>query len=747
MSSRSIKNASQVTEAYTIKMLEEQIPKTSFALEVRDSGGKKGKGLYTLEVIPKNSFVIEYLGERLTIKEGIAREAKYEEEKQYASYMFFVSSGPKGVVIDAQEPLPMYGNARYINHNANGNLKKILIKDNKGKLHVCFIAKEEILWGEELTFAYGENRKIALKANEWLKQEKNSTKKTKKKTPQEEENARLKTLASLSDEYFGTVVYYISEILAKKNNDDVYRETPFDKGIISKFKGSIIDIILGERPNNNLKKINTFWKNTTALGTCFDAIWKTIIENESSVNSKKLTVLSDDESQPISNSKSSEFVYIVRYNIPTLSKGSEKHLGGKAKEIMNVESRKDNDSETESEPENKAFSDEEEEEEESSVSITRIARKNNNFTDSNNSNSSRIITTKHFGLGSLLDDDNDLDEIDLTFPSNNNNNNNNMDVDEELIQIKKAKDNAELKIQEKECIGFFIVLFLQDWEMLIFTSLKSLSNDNIKHITTLFENITNHEEFFEEAKNLVNKVLPDAFLKDRETFTVLVSSLLINPNDVLLLNEDVFTLKRNFVVENMFKDVFVIVTNLQELSTVQLILQVCKNGRFQNSKPLLYAALIDFMNKLKITERQRFGTTQQEYVDEALRVLHFYGDNAALVLLGDKGEIVLMKLIQFNKRIRETVSERPKSVIETNNNMNIETNNKKNKRIENVEDNRDSIDRLTDEDQEDAFTEVFDDEFQNVKQTTKKHKKGLAGINMRMRKMYLQKMKNKCIAN
>jgi hypothetical protein len=66
--------------------LHDVVGNTMFKVAVYDCKEIGGKGLKTLESIPKSAFVLEYGGERIGYEEGLRREQDYEQQK--GSFMF-----------------------------------------------------------------------------------------------------------------------------------------------------------------------------------------------------------------------------------------------------------------------------------------------------------------------------------------------------------------------------------------------------------------------------------------------------------------------------------------------------------------------------------------------------------------------------------------------------------------------------------------------------------------------------------
>ena len=88
-----------------------------------------GWGLFAMEEIPKDTLVIEYLGEQIRMSLCDHREEKNEEMGEMSSYMFRIN---REQVVDATR----HGNyARFINHSCQPNCyAKVITSDNQEKI-------------------------------------------------------------------------------------------------------------------------------------------------------------------------------------------------------------------------------------------------------------------------------------------------------------------------------------------------------------------------------------------------------------------------------------------------------------------------------------------------------------------------------------------------------------------------------------------------------------------------------------
>eukprot|EP00871_Galdieria_phlegrea_P001464 jgi/Galph1/2318/GphlegSOOS_G1010.1 len=106
-----------------------------------------GWGLYSMEDIEPNEFIIEYVGEIIRQKISDEREKKYIRQGMGDSYMFRLDEEQ---VIDATRKGSV---ARFVNHSCEPNaIAKIITIDNEKK--IVFYSKRFIKAGEEITYDY-----------------------------------------------------------------------------------------------------------------------------------------------------------------------------------------------------------------------------------------------------------------------------------------------------------------------------------------------------------------------------------------------------------------------------------------------------------------------------------------------------------------------------------------------------------------------------------------------------------------
>ena len=108
-----------------------------------------GTGVISTENIKKNTKIIQYIGDKISKKEGDIRSAlrikKYLNKKNEGSVYIFELN--KKYDIDGS---PIYNKARYINHSCNPNCEVDIIKNE-----IWISSIKKINKGEELNYDYG----------------------------------------------------------------------------------------------------------------------------------------------------------------------------------------------------------------------------------------------------------------------------------------------------------------------------------------------------------------------------------------------------------------------------------------------------------------------------------------------------------------------------------------------------------------------------------------------------------------
>ncbi len=108
-----------------------------------------GTGVFSTKNIPKNTKIIQYIGEKISKSEGDRRSAarikKYLNSKKTGSVYIFELN--KQFDIDGS---PNYNKARYINHSCEPNCEVDIIKNE-----IWISSIKNIKKGDELHYDYG----------------------------------------------------------------------------------------------------------------------------------------------------------------------------------------------------------------------------------------------------------------------------------------------------------------------------------------------------------------------------------------------------------------------------------------------------------------------------------------------------------------------------------------------------------------------------------------------------------------
>ena len=108
-----------------------------------------GTGIYATKNIPKNKKIIEYVGEKISKKEGDIRSEKrlkkYLDSKITGSVYIFELNNKYDI-----DGSVKYNNARFINHSCNPNCEVDIIDD-----HIWISSIKSIKKGDELLYDYG----------------------------------------------------------------------------------------------------------------------------------------------------------------------------------------------------------------------------------------------------------------------------------------------------------------------------------------------------------------------------------------------------------------------------------------------------------------------------------------------------------------------------------------------------------------------------------------------------------------
>uniref|UniRef100_A0AC34RAN3 SET domain-containing protein n=1 Tax=Panagrolaimus sp. JU765 TaxID=591449 RepID=A0AC34RAN3_9BILA len=127
----------------------------------------KGRGVRAARAFEKGEFVIEYKGERIPHRTALIREAKYAEDPQIGSYMYFFNYRNARWCIDATEESIYKG--RLINHSFFlPNLQTKVVDFGGDDFFLCLFASRYIKANEELLYDYGERNEKRVELNPWL---------------------------------------------------------------------------------------------------------------------------------------------------------------------------------------------------------------------------------------------------------------------------------------------------------------------------------------------------------------------------------------------------------------------------------------------------------------------------------------------------------------------------------------------------------------------------------------------------
>lgn len=125
----------------------------------------KGRGIITTRPFMKGEFVVEYIGDLITVAEAKQREQIYAEDDNTGCYMYYFKHQNIQHCIDATAESGKLG--RLVNHSRNGNLMTKTMSINK-RPHLVLIAKDDVAEGVEVTYDYGDRSKESLQHHPWL---------------------------------------------------------------------------------------------------------------------------------------------------------------------------------------------------------------------------------------------------------------------------------------------------------------------------------------------------------------------------------------------------------------------------------------------------------------------------------------------------------------------------------------------------------------------------------------------------
>lgn len=162
---RSVRKTKKEVQAERMRNIEQAI------FEEREEGLAvkefpcKGRGVVTTRPFQRGEFVVEYIGDLISMAEANSREKKYAADDNTGCYMYYFKHNEQQYCIDATKETGKLG--RLVNHSRNGNLvtKTVMIGKHP---HLVLIAKDDLPAGVEITYDYGDRSKEALLHHPWL---------------------------------------------------------------------------------------------------------------------------------------------------------------------------------------------------------------------------------------------------------------------------------------------------------------------------------------------------------------------------------------------------------------------------------------------------------------------------------------------------------------------------------------------------------------------------------------------------
>ena len=162
---RSVRKTKTAVKEEMMRNLEQAIlEERAEGLRVAHFEGK-GRGIVADRRFQRGEFVVEYVGDLISMTESAEREKRYALDENAGCYMYYFKHKNQQYCIDATIDTGKLG--RLVNHSRNGNLmtKVVLIKQRP---HLVLIAKDDIAEGEELNYDYGDRSKESLLHHPWL---------------------------------------------------------------------------------------------------------------------------------------------------------------------------------------------------------------------------------------------------------------------------------------------------------------------------------------------------------------------------------------------------------------------------------------------------------------------------------------------------------------------------------------------------------------------------------------------------
>lgn len=126
----------------------------------------KGRGIVCSDWFIKGEYVVPYVGELLSRKDGLKREKGLIAIDSDASFLYFFSYNTTRYCLDATFEDGSFG--RLVNHSRlrpNCHAHATIINGRPG---IVIVASRDIVPGEEIVYDYGELDPEKLKENPWI---------------------------------------------------------------------------------------------------------------------------------------------------------------------------------------------------------------------------------------------------------------------------------------------------------------------------------------------------------------------------------------------------------------------------------------------------------------------------------------------------------------------------------------------------------------------------------------------------
>ena len=135
-------------------------------LEVRNIE-EKGRGVFSTKKFVKGDLVCEYAGELIDYNIAKEREARYLEDPEVGSYMYFFCYKDRKYCVDATKETDRLG--RLLNHSKSKSNVCTKLHPINDMPRLILLAAQDIDIGEELVYDYGDRSKDSLESHPWLK--------------------------------------------------------------------------------------------------------------------------------------------------------------------------------------------------------------------------------------------------------------------------------------------------------------------------------------------------------------------------------------------------------------------------------------------------------------------------------------------------------------------------------------------------------------------------------------------------